>query len=101
MKYQPSKNRNYGVNLCEGCLEKQRAIDRLREEVQRLKAQLNQRQRKQQEGIFGSSTPSSLKPIKANSDQDKRANPGGAKGTLAMGGVPAQQMRRMKFAGSS
>lgn len=68
MKYQLHKSPDYGVNLCEGCFEKQREIDRLREEVQRLKARLNQRERKQKEGVFGSSTPSSLKLLKANSE---------------------------------
>ena len=103
MKYQPSKSRNYGVNLCEGCLEKQREIDRLREEVQRLKTQLNQRQRKQQEGIFGSATPSSLRPIKANSDEKKRANPGGAKkghtghGRTCCSAAEADEIRRIEL----
>jgi hypothetical protein len=103
LKYQPSKSRNYGVNLCEGCLEKQREIDRLREEVQRLKTQLNQRHRKQQEGIFGSATPSSLKPIKANSDEKKRANPGGAKkghpghGRTCCSAAEADEIRRIEL----
>jgi hypothetical protein len=70
VKYQLHKPNAYGVNLCEGCLEKQREIDRLRAEVQRLKARLKQREKKQPEGIFGSATPSSLKPLKANSEQD-------------------------------
>ena len=103
LKYQPSKSRNYGVNLCEGCLEKQREIDRLREEVQRLKTQLNQRQRKQGEGMFGSSTPASLQPIKANSDENKRANPGGAKkghpghGRSACSAAEADEVRRIEL----
>ena len=103
MKYQPSKSRNYGVNLCEGCLEKQREIDRLRQEVQRLRARLNQGQRKQQEGIFGSSTPSSLQPIKANSDENKRANPGGAKkghpghGRSSCSAAEADEIRRIEL----
>lgn len=103
MKYQPSKSRNYGVNLCDGCLEKQREIDRLREEVQRLKVQLNQRQRKRQEGVFGSSTPSSLRPIKANSDENKRANPGGAKkghpghGRRSCSATDADEVRRIEL----
>ena len=42
---------------CSGCFEKQQKMDRLLEENQRLKAQL--RYRKEKEGFFGSSTPSS------------------------------------------
>ncbi len=34
--YQPPKSPTYGVSLCEGCLEKQRGIDRLKEEIQQL-----------------------------------------------------------------
>ena len=102
-KYQAGKRPDYGVNLCEGCLEKQREIDRLREEVHRLKTQLNQRQRKQQEGVFGSSTPSLLKPIKANNDEEKRAKSGGAKnghpghGRRACSAQEADEIRRVEL----
>ena len=102
-KYQVGKGHDYGANLCKGCLEKQREIDRLREEVHRLKTQLNQRQRKQQEGAFGSSTPSSLKPIKANSDKETRAKMGGAKnghpghGRSACSAAEADEIRRVKL----
>lgn len=41
---------------CPGCLEKQRRIDELEEEVRRLKAQRRYEQRKATEGFFGSST---------------------------------------------
>jgi len=67
------------VNNCEGCLEKQREIDRLLEEVERLKAKLRYQERKDQEGFFGSSTPSSQLPFKANTDQEKRNHKGGAR----------------------
>ncbi len=103
MKYQLHKPTDYGVNLCEGCLEKQREIDRLREEVQRLKARLNQRERKQKEGVFGSSTPSSLKPLKANSEQDQSAKRGGAKnghpghGRRACSVAEADEIRRVEL----
>ena len=43
------------VNNCEGCLEKQRKIDQLLEEVQRLKAKLRYQERKDKEGFFGAS----------------------------------------------
>ncbi len=67
------------VNNCEGCLEKQRKIDQLLEEVQRLKAKLRYQERKDQEGFFGSSTPSSQLPLKANTDQENRNRKGGAR----------------------
>ena len=53
--------------FCERCLEKQRRIDQLLEENQRLKAQLRYRERQATEGFFGSSTPSARRPVKANS----------------------------------
>ena len=66
--------------ICTECATKQEEIYRLREEVQRLKAQLRRQKRKMTEGYFGSSTPSSKKPVKNNSkknnDEKKR---GGAK----------------------
>src|SRR5262245_53294539 len=102
-KYHSGKSRDYGVNLCEGCLEKQREIDRLREEVQRLRVKLNLRERKQQEGVFGSSTPSSLKPLKTNSDEAKRARRGGAKnghpghGRSACSASEADEIRRVEL----
>lgn len=67
------------VNNCEGCLEKQRKIDQLLEEVQRLKAKLRYQERKDKEGFFGSSTPSSRLPFKANTDQENRNHKGGAR----------------------
>jgi len=67
------------VNNCEGCLEKQRRIDQLLEEVQRLKAKLRYQERKDKEGFFGSSTPSSQLPLKANTDQENRNDKGGAR----------------------
>jgi transposase len=67
------------VNNCPGCLEKQRRIDQLEEENQRLKGQLRYRQRKEKEGFFGSSTPSSQVPFKPNSGEEKRSRQGGAR----------------------
>lgn len=78
MRRQFSKNHDYGVNTCLGCLEKQREIDLLKEENQRLKVALRYRQRKQEDGSFGSSTPSSQIPLKANSKPEDQAKPGGA-----------------------
>jgi len=64
---------------CPGCLEKQRRIDELEEEVRRLKAKLRYQQRKATEGFFGSSTPSSKIPVKPNSLEERQAKRGGAK----------------------
>jgi len=77
--YQQAKSHDYGVNLCEGCFEKQREIDRLKEEVQQLRTKLSIKKRKDKEGFFGSSTPSSQIPVKANSTQENKKNQGGAK----------------------
>lgn len=67
------------VNNCEGCLEKQRKIDQLLEEIQRLKAKLRYQERKDQEGFFGSSTPSSQLPFKANASEKNKNHKGGAR----------------------
>jgi transposase len=78
VQYQVAKNRNYGVNLCEGCLEKQREIDRLREENQRLRQKLRLNERKQQQGFFGAATPSAQVPVKVNAAPEQRQRQGGA-----------------------
>ena len=49
------------------------------EENQRLKGQLRYRQRKEKEGVFGSSTPSSQVPFKGNSSEENRSHKGGAR----------------------
>jgi transposase len=65
------------VNDCPLCLEKQREIDRLKEENGLLKQRLSYRERKDKEGFFGSSTPSSQQPVKANTEDAHK--PRGAK----------------------
>jgi transposase len=65
--------------FCEGCLAKQRRIDALLEENQRLKAQLRYRERQATEGFFGSSTPSARRPVKANSPPEHQGKRGGAR----------------------
>ena len=65
------------INDCPLCLEKQREIDRLKEENGLLRQRLSYRQRKDKEGFFGSSTPSSQQPLKANTEEVKK--PRGAK----------------------
>ncbi len=67
------------INYCKGCFEKQLKIDELREEVKRLKAKLNYLERKEQEGYFGSSTPSSQVPLKSNAPKENRGKRGGAR----------------------
>ncbi len=56
------------LNRCPECFERQQKIDRLTEEVGRLKQQLRHRTRTAEEGFFGSSTPSSKLPVKANTE---------------------------------
>jgi len=61
-------------------LEKQRQIDRLKEENARLKNRLRYQERTAQEGFFGSSTPSAKLPIKPNTTRrESPGAPGGAR----------------------
>jgi len=87
-------------NICAECIKKQEEIYRLREEVKRLKAQVRHQDRQITEGYFGSSTPSSRKPVKKNSARDgARKNRGGAKvGHKGNGrrSVPAEQADRVE-----
>ena len=68
------------VNDCPLCLEKQRRIDELEDEVKRLRVALGREQRKAQDGFFGSSTPSAKQPVKRNVEREgikpKGARPG-------------------------
>lgn len=74
-----------GINNCPLCLEKQRRIDDLKEEVKGLKRALRRRERKDEEGFFGSSTPSSKKPVKANVEKQERKPKGARQGMREMG----------------
>ena len=67
------------INGCPECLKKQREIDALKEENQRLKQKLRYQERKAQEGFFGSSTPSSKIPLKPNRIQEEGRKPKGAR----------------------
>lgn len=65
---------------CRECLIKQEEIYRLKEENKRLKDKLRIQERKITEGFFGSSTPSSKRPVKNNSAKTaEEKNKGGAK----------------------
>jgi transposase len=66
------------ANDCAVCLHKQRRIDDLEDEVKRLRAKLRCEERKAADGLFGSSTPSSKKPVKPNT-AEKEKKPRGAK----------------------
>jgi transposase len=66
------------INGCPFCLVKQRLIDELEEEVQSLRRKLRSQQRKAEEGLFGSSTPSSKRPLKPNVEE-KEHKPKGAR----------------------
>ena len=66
--------------ICSECLKKQEKIYRLEEENKSLKAKLEYKQRKEKEGLFGSSTPSSKQPVKSNSSNGELVkNKGGGK----------------------
>ena len=54
-------------------------IDRLQEEIVRLKARLRYQERTAKEGPFGSSTPSSKVPLKANTPPQSSQRRGGAR----------------------
>jgi hypothetical protein len=60
-------------------LKKQREIDGLKEEIQRLRQKLSYQDRKGKKGFFGSSTPSAKLPLKANTDKDGIRKPKGAR----------------------
>ena len=67
------------LNLCESCLEKQRTIDRLKQQIEDLRKKVRHLERKTEQGPFGSSTPSAKIPLKANTAEERRSKPGGAK----------------------
>lgn len=65
--------------FCQGCFEKQIEIDRLKEDVHRLKVLLRYHERTAAEGFFGSSTPSSKIPVKPNTSEEQQWKRGGAR----------------------
>jgi transposase len=78
VSYQPAKAKDFGVNLCEACLQKQLIIDRQKQEILALKQKLKLNEKRLKEGFFGSSTPSSQLPVKENSLAENQAKRGGA-----------------------
>jgi len=66
------------LNLCPGCLEKQRTIDRLKQQIEDLRKKVCRLERKAEQGPFGSSTPSAKIPVKANTAVEAASKPGGA-----------------------
>jgi len=87
------------MNYCPGCLEKQLEIDRLRQELDRLKERLRHQERTAREGPFGSSTPSSKVPFKPGASPEQGVRAGGAPaghpgcGRQGMPEAEAQQVR--------
>jgi transposase len=72
-------------NNCSKCLDKQRKIDKLTEENKRLKDKLRVQKRKQKEGFFGSSTPSSKVPIKSGTPESEKKKRGAKPGHKGKG----------------
>jgi transposase len=64
---------------CPGCLDKQRQIDELKDELVRVKTRLRYQERTAAEGPFGSSTPSSKIPLKPSSLAERQARRGGGR----------------------
>ena len=54
------------LNGCAECLRQPREVDRLTEELHRLKQRLQYQERRATEGFFGSATPAAKLPVKAN-----------------------------------
>ena len=67
------------MNRCPECFARQQTIDRLVEENQRLKAKLHREERKASGEFFGSSTPSSKRPVKEKSLEENQNRRGGGK----------------------
>ncbi len=72
-------------NYCPECFNKQREIDYLKEEIQRLKQRLRYKERKEHEGFFGSSTSSAKIPLKANTPEKERKPKGAQVGHQGYG----------------
>ena len=73
------------INTCPLCHEKQEEINRLKDQIIHLKGRLAYRERKEKEGFFGSSTPSSQKPVKANRQEKPKKLRGAKNGHKGFG----------------
>jgi transposase len=93
------------MTYCKQCLEKQRRINELEEEIASLKDRLRYQERTAKEGFFGSSTPSSKLAAKPNSPPQQNRNRGGGKvghpghGRSALDEQQADQLERLAVAG--
>ena len=67
------------LNGCTECLKRQREIDQLTEELQRLRQKLRYQERQATQGFFGSSTPSAKLPVKAHTAPSKTPKRKGAR----------------------
>jgi transposase len=67
------------MTYCKGYLSKQQKNNELEEEITSLKSKLRYQEGTAKEGFFGSPTPSSKLPVKANSSKEQQRNHGGAK----------------------
>ena len=89
------------LTYCPACLEKQREIDDLKDEVRRLKDLVRRQERTAAEGPFGSSTPSSKVPFKPEALPDRQARVGGAtaghpgRGRVALAPDEADRVERL------
>ena len=88
---------------CPNCLEKDRKIARLQEELARVKAKLRYQDRTAKEAPFGSSTPSSKVLVKPNTLEENQRRRGGAKqghpghGRKAIGVREADRVERVRL----
>ena len=67
------------MSSCAKCLEKEIQIYDLQQKIIKLQKIVDSQKKKQKEGTFGSSTPSSKIPIKENTKNNKKNKNGGAK----------------------
>ena len=67
------------LRYCPACLDKQRQIDELKEEVRLLQDRLRYQERTAQEGPFLSGTPSSQVPFKPSALPERQARTGGGR----------------------
>lgn len=74
-----AKESKTSFSFCQSCFEKQREIDRLEDENERMKRRITTLEKRNKEGYFGNSTPSAQKPFKENTESSNKKKNGGAK----------------------